>query len=236
MVSINRECKSDKEREKIISVASTITDISNISESQSFPLEVDLQVDLEQQTKFYGTFSDCMELYAPAETVANYLNNHSEWFSRCAQPMKVKPLGENGYEIIIGRFGAFNYDVEPKIGLELLPPQEGVYRIRTIPIPDYQPPGYDVDYRASLQLVESENEDNTAQLTPKTRVEWQLYLTVYVEFPNFIKRLPKSLIQTTGDRLLNQIVRQVSRRLTRKVQEDFHQSLGIPFSHKSKKA
>ena len=222
MVSINRECKSEKKREKIISVASTISD------TQDSPLDVDLQ----EETKFYGTFSDCMELSASSEIVAEYLNNHPEWFSRCAQPMKVEPLGENGYEIIIGRFGAFNYEVEPKIGLELLPPQEGIYRIRTIPIPDYQPPGYDVDYRASLQLVE----ENTSAETPITRVEWELYLNVYVEFPNFIKRLPKSLIQNTGDRLLNQIVRQVSRRLTRKVQDDFHQSLGIPFSHKSKKS
>ena len=220
MVSINRECKSEKKREKIISVASTISD------TQDLPLEVDLQ----EETKFYGTFSDYMELYAPAEVVAEYLNNHSEWFSRCAQPMKVQPLGENGYEIIIGRFGAFNYEVEPKIGLELLPPQEGIYRIRTIPNPYSQPPGYDVDYRASLQLAENQHE-----ATQITRVEWELYLNVYVAFPKFIKRLPDSLIQKTGDRLLNQIVRQVSRRLTRKVQEEFHQSLGIPFPQKSHK-
>ena len=221
MVSINRECKSEQKRETIISVASTISD------TQSLPLEVNLQ----EETKFCGTFNDCMELYAPAETVAEYLENHSEWFSRCAQPMKVEPLGENGYEIIIGRFGAFNYEVEPKIGLELLPPDDGVYRIHTIPIPNYQPPGYDVDYRASLQLAESQNESNFI-----TKVEWELHLNVYVQFPKFIKRLPDSLIQKTGDRLLNQIVRQVSRRLTRKVQQEFHQSLDIPFPDKSQKA
>ncbi len=221
MVSINREFKYKEKRETIISVASTISDTQDVPSG----------LDLEEQTKFSCTFSDCMELSASAPIVAEYLNNHSEWFTRCAQPMKVQPLGENGYELVIGRFGSFGYEVEPKIGLELLPPQEGIYRIRTIPIPDYQPAGYDVDYRASLQLVESQNED-----TPITQVEWELYLNVYVQFPKFIKRLPQSLIQTTGDRLLNQIVRQVSRLLTRKVQENFHQSLGIPFSHKSKKA
>jgi hypothetical protein len=42
-------------------------------------------------------------------------------------------------------------------------------------------------------------------------------------------------VQSTGDRLLNQIVRQVSRRLTRKVQEDFHQSLGIELPANVKK-
>lgn len=225
MVSTNRECKYYETGETILSVESDLSDTQDLV----------LEIDLEEKTKFYGNFSDCMELSAPAETVAQYLNNHSEWFSCCAQPMKVQPLGENGYELIIGRFGSFGYEVEPKIGLELLPAHEGIYRILTIPIPDYQPPGYDVDYRASLHLVETENEDTSIQSTPITRVEWELHLTVMVDFPKFIKRLPKSLIQNTGDRLLNQIVRQVSRRLTRKVQDNFHQSLDISFSEKSKK-
>ncbi|MBD2362273.1 DUF1997 domain-containing protein [Anabaena sp. UHCC 0399] len=178
-------------------------------------------------TKFYGRYNDCMAMSAPAQTVSEYLNAHADWFSRCAEPMKVQPLGENGYALIIGRFGSFGYEVEPKIGLELLPADEGVYRIRTIPVPDYQPPGYDVDYRASLQLKED--------LGEVTRVEWELDLVVCLHFPRFIQRLPKSLVQSTGDRLLNQIVRQVSRRLTRKVQEDFHQSVGIPFPNNCKK-
>ncbi|MEH2227308.1 DUF1997 domain-containing protein [Nostoc sp.] len=183
-------------------------------------------------TKFYGRYQDFMEMAAPVEKVAEYLNSHASWFSRCAEPMKVQSLGENGYALTIGRFGSFGYEVEPKIGLELLPPEEGIYRIRTIPIPDYQPPGYDVDYRASLELKET---DVSTSIGKVTRVEWELDLIVYLHFPRFIQRLPKSIIQSTGDRLLNQIVRQVSRRLTRKVQEDFHKSLGIPFPANSKK-
>ncbi|MEH2127494.1 DUF1997 domain-containing protein [Nostoc sp.] len=182
-------------------------------------------------TKFYGRYQDCMEMGAPVEKVAEYLNSHASWFSRCAEPMKVQSLGENGYALTIGRFGSFGYEVEPKIGLELLPPDEGIYRIRTIPIPDYQPPGYDVDYRASLQLI---GNDACSSIGEVTKVEWELDLIVYLHFPRFIQRLPKSIIQSTGDRLLNQIVRQVSRRLTRKVQEDFHKSLGIPFPANSK--
>jgi hypothetical protein len=137
--------------------------------------------------------------------------------------------------VIIGRFGSFGYDVEPKIGLELLPPEQGIYRIRTIPVPDYHPPGYDVDYQASLQLVENAAQDTNTGFSEITRVEWELDLIVNLHFPKFIQRLPKSLIQSTGDRLLNQIVRQVSRRLTRTVQEDFHQSLGISFPGHSQK-
>ncbi|BAZ39938.1 hypothetical protein NIES4101_58950 [Calothrix sp. NIES-4101] len=179
--------------------------------------------------KFYGHYCDRMDMYAPAQTVAEYLNSHHEWFVNCAKPMKVKPLGQNGYALVIGKFGAFNYEVEPKIGLELLPPEEGIYRIHTIPVPDYSPSGYDVDYRARLHLVENPAEDFSTDSQQITGVEWELDLTVYVHFPKFIQRLPKSLIQNTGDKLLNQIVRQVSRRLTRQVQENFHQSIGVSF-------
>ncbi|MEH2150499.1 DUF1997 domain-containing protein [Nostoc sp.] len=190
------------------------------------------EINVATLTKFSGRYQDFMEMAAPVEKVAEYLNAHASWFSRCAEPMKVQSLGENGYALVIGRFGSFGYEVEPKIGLELLPPEEGIYRIRTIPIPDYHPPGYDVDYRASLQLIKN---DTSTSIGEVTRVEWELDLIVYLHFPRFIQRLPKSIVQSTGDRLLNQIVRQVSRRLTRKVQEDFHKSLDIPFDANSKK-
>ncbi|RCJ25354.1 hypothetical protein A6S26_16340 [Nostoc sp. ATCC 43529] len=206
-----------------------------VASSQEEANEILTQTNVATLTKFYGRYQDCMEMFAPAVKVAEYLNSHSSWFSRCAEPMKVQPLGENGYALVIGRFGSFGYEVEPKIGLELLPPDEGIYRIRTIPIPDYNPPGYDVDYRASLRLTENAASDVSTDIAEVTKVEWELDLVVYIHFPKFIQRLPKSLIQSTGDRLLNQIVRQVSRRLTRKVQEDFHQSLQIPFGANSKK-
>ncbi|MBW4455455.1 MAG: DUF1997 domain-containing protein [Nostoc indistinguendum CM1-VF10] len=221
MLSRKAEYKSWEITEAVLPVAS----------SQEEAEDILIEANVATVTKFYGRYQDFMEMPAPIEKVAEYLNAHSSWFSRCAEPMKVQPLGENGYALVIGRFSAFGYDVEPKIGLELLPPDEGIYRIRTIPIPDYQPPGYDVDYRASLQLVKS---DTSTSIGGVTRVEWELDLIVDLHFPKFIQRLPKSIIQSTGDRLLNQIVRQVSRRLTRKVQEDFHKSLEIPFPANSK--
>ena len=60
-----------------------------------------------------------------------------------------------------------------------------------------------------------------------TKVEWDLDLSVYIQFPKFIHKLPKQVVQGTGDRALRQIVTQVSRRLTHKVQQDFHQNLGL---------
>ncbi|MBG1262352.1 DUF1997 domain-containing protein [Nostoc commune] len=221
MLSRKSEYKSWEITEAVLPVAS----------SQEAAEDTLTEANVATVTKFYCRYQDFMEMPAPAEKVAQYLNNHASWFSRCAEPMKVQLLGENGYALVIGRFGAFGYDVEPKIGLELLPPDGGIYRIRTIPIPDYQPPGYDVDYRASLQLVENDSSTSIGEIT---RVEWELDLIVDLHFPRFIQRLPKSIIQSTGDRLLNQIVRQVSRRLTRKVQEDFHKSLEIPFPTNSK--
>lgn len=220
MLSKDREKPTFETTESLVSVTSGLVNPEG--------LIPDTEKDSDMPNKFYGHYSDCMDLCAPSSVVTEYLNRHNEWFVRCAEPMKVNPLGENGYALIIGRFGAFGYDVEPKIGLELLPPDEGVYRICTVPIPDYTPPGYDVDYRAALQLIDDEFQG-------LTHVEWKLDLTVYLNFPRFIQRLPKSLIQTTGDRLLNQIVRQVSRRLTRKVQHEFHSSLGIEFPQKKKR-
>jgi len=224
MLSTNGEYQSFDIKDTVLPVESNLVETDDV-----------VTESIGTQTQFCGCYSDFMEMYAPVHQVAEYLNAHSSWFTRCAEPMKVQPLGENGYALIIGRFGSFGYEVEPKIGLELLPPEDGVYRIRTIPIPDYQAPGYDVDYRASMQLKEYQSDDAAMISGEVTRVEWDLDLKVYLHFPRFIQRLPKSLIQSTGDRLLNQIVRQVSRRLTRKVQEDFHQSLGIPFPDSSKK-
>lgn len=184
-----------------------------------------------EPTCFHGVFESCMEMYADAKTVAEYLDAHRVWFPRCAHPMKSDPIEENGYALTIGRFGSLGYEVEPKVGLNLLPQDHGVYRIETIPVPEYYPPGYDVDFKASLQLVEVDAESPQGY-SKITHVEWDLNLQVTIHFPRFIKALPKSLVQSTGDRLLNQIVRQVSRRLTHKVQQDFHSSVGIPFPKK----
>lgn len=193
----------------------------------------EVEVPAEKLTRFHGQFTDCMEMYADVHTVAEYLNAHQGWFCRCAQPMTVEPLGTNGYALTVGRFGAFNYEVEPKVGLELLPPESGAYRIRTIAIPHYVAPGYDVDFKAVMNLVDASTNSHYNGVV--TGVEWELDLSVYLHFPKFIQRLPQSVIQATGDRLLNQIVRQVSRRLTHKVQEDFHTSFNLTFPKKSKR-
>lgn len=191
-------------------------------------------------TQFHGHFDGNMDMYAHPEKVTAYLHTHQNWFSRCSHPMKTEPIGINGYAIVIGRFESFGYEVEPKIGLELLPEADGIYRIQTIPVPGYIPSGYEVDFQASQWLVPVQTSEYLAEQKPVavelpeiiTRIEWVLDLKVALRFPKFIQKLPKSLIQTTGDRVLSQIVRQVSRRLTAKVQEDFHTTHGLPIPKK----
>ena len=191
--------------------------------------------------RFSTTFQGCMEMYADLETVTNYLNAHEDWFCRCAEPMQVESLGDNGYILVIGRFGAFGYEVEPKIAVTLNSPENGVYHMRTIPVPNYTSNSYEVNYQACMELSEVSSaeaargikkaykKNNFSQLPPViTQVKWQLYLDVKVQFPKFIGKLPLSLIQATGDRLLCQIIKQVSPRLTYKVQEDFHNRLNLP--------
>ncbi len=180
---------------------------------------VDKKVD---KTIFANRFADKMPMNADIKTVAQYLDQHPDWFTRCAQPMQVESLSANGYAITIGRFNSFGYVVEPKVGLELLPQSQDIYPIKTINIPDYQAPGYEVDFDAEMRLVEVVKADQLM-----TQIEWHLNLEVAIQFPKFIHKLPRAVIQKTGDNLLKQIVRQVSKRLTQRVQKDFHGQAGL---------
>jgi hypothetical protein len=192
----------------------------------------------QQVFRYASDFSDLMEMRAPAGVVAGYLDGHQVWFERCASPMGVLPLGARGYELSLGRFGNFGFEVEPKIGLELLPRDNGVYSIITVPVPTNDPAlagVYDVDFNAFLRLDEA-GPDRSAELSREdvdrlmahTLVRWQLDLSVWIRLPSMLTLLPDGLLQSSGDHLLRQIVRQISRRLTWKVQEDFHARHGIP--------
>lgn len=208
-----------------------------ISESKQLHLKETLQEkgDLGQ---FNHYFSGWMKMYAPIPVVKQYLDNHQDWFRRCARPMKVEALGDMGYTLGLGRYGAFNFYVDPKIGLELIPQNYGVYRIETLPIPGHTPTLYSVDFKASLSILETSQTDGreTDRIDGVPNVEchlaWELDLGVWLNLPGFIQTLPTNLIRRTGDRVLMQVVRQVSRRLTRTVQSDFHRSLEIPFPPK----
>ncbi len=180
--------------------------------------------------RYSSQFADLMEMRAPAGTVAAYLDCHEGWFRRCAAPMAVDSLGSNGYRLTLGRFGNFGFEVEPTIGLELLPQSEGIYRILTASTgaeSDGLEGLYDVEFNASLELDETNPTSPDESLTADqaiTMVRWQLELSVWIRLPGVVTLLPENLVQSSGEHLLRQIVRQISRRLTWKVQEDFHSS------------
>jgi hypothetical protein len=194
----------------------------------------------EQFLSFQTHFAGAMDMYSNQDTVADYLCAHEGWFCRCAEPMKTFPLGDNGYIITIGKYGAFGYEVEPKIAVVLEPPVNGVYYTRSVPIPDEQFLGYLVDYQAIMKLEEmplsSPSQEIQAIFRQQggnvpaviTQVTWELHMDVMVKFPKFIYKISRSILQKTGDKLLTQIVRQVSPRLTYKVQQDFHSRFNLP--------
>jgi hypothetical protein len=183
---------------------------------------------------YRSQFADLMEMWSEPAAVAGYLDRHEGWFRRCAAPMSVQPLGSSGYVLTLGRFGNFGFEVEPTIGLELLPQSEGVYRIVTVPAAkagEALAEIYDVDFNAALRLEEEATplaEGEPAPAGPRTCVRWELDLRVWIRLPGVITILPEGLIQSSGDHLLRQIVRQISRKLTWKVQEDFHASHALP--------
>ena len=211
----------------------------------SQPLPVDPQDNGFPPVHFQTHFQGRMEMFAPGQEVDEYLQAHQGWFRRCAQPMQADPLGDHGYVLTIGKFGALGFDVEPKIAVVLEPPQDGNYLMHTVPLPDSPSLGYEVDFLSNMTL----HQVNGDRLTEKslkqfeqaeipwpeviTQVEWDLKMDVAVQFPGYIYKLPMKLIQSTGDRLLTEIVRQVSPRLTYKVQQDFHQEKGLPLPPKS---
>jgi hypothetical protein len=128
---------------------------------------------------YVSQFADVMEMRAPAPKVEAYLDRHEGWFRRCAAPMTVEPLASNGYRLTLGRFGNFGFEVEPTIGLELLPQSQGIYRIVTVPAGG-ESSGlerlYDVDFNASLSLDEAAESEVTL-------VRWQLDLPARGDHP-----------------------------------------------------
>lgn len=179
---------------------------------------------------FHNHYIGNMELLADKGTVMKYFDAHQGWFRRCAHPFKADPIGETGYAMGIGKVGALGFQVDARVGLNLLPPDENcVYRIVTIPIPEQEPQGYEVDFQAEMRLQENPL-DATTKVGEKapapiiTSVEWDLNLTVSLQFPTFIQKLAKDMIQKTGDSVLGFIVQRVSKSLTAKVQDDFHKT------------
>lgn len=206
----------------------------------------ELEISEKDFVTFQTFFCGMMEMYSDEETVANYLNNHQGWFVRCASPMKAVPFGENGYTLIIGHYGAFGYNVEPQMSVILELPQSNNYSMYSVTNPEFNHSGYEVNYISNMNIesisvsqasvgIEKVYHQHGKKSLPETitKINWRLDLQVKVTFPSFIYKLPMSMIQSTGDRLLSQIVKQISPRLSYKVQKDFHSRFDLPIPPKT---
>lgn len=179
-----------------------------------------------------------MEMYSDHQTVSDYLNNHQGWFVRCAEPMKVVPFGDNGYTLTIGNYGAFGYHLEPQMTVILEGGKSQGYSMYSVSNPHLSNSNYEINYRSDLaiqsipisqdinKVARQQGQDILAENI--TQINWQLDLSVKIQFPAFIYKLPMSLIKSTGNRLLTQIVKQISPRLSYKIQKDFHHRLDLP--------
>ena len=190
---------------------------------------------------FQTRFTGMMEMYSDQKKVSEYLNDHQGWFVRCAEPMKVIPFGDHGYTLIIGNYGAFGYSLEPQMTVVLERPNSQGYSMYSISNPKLSNLTYEVNYRSDLNIqsvpvshaakgIEKVYRKQGQNVLPEniTKINWQLDLSVNIQFPSFIYRLPMSMIQSTGSRLLAEIVKQISPRLSYKVQKDFHHRLDLP--------
>jgi hypothetical protein len=186
----------------------------------------------QNPSQFRNHFVGYMDLYADAATAIAYLDAHQGWFCRCAHPLKVKSISNNAYALGIGHVGALGYKVDPRIGLDLLPQKEGVYRIQSIPLQDQAPQAYEVDFQAVMILKEQPEEGGVVM----TSIEWHLDLTVTMQLPRFVQVVPQNVIQKTGDGVLAHVVKSISHSLTAKVQADFHKTIGVTMPKKRKKA
>jgi len=151
---------------------------------------------------FQTHFAGSMDMYSNQDTVADYLGAHEGWFCRCAEPMKTLPFGDNGYIITIGKYGAFGYELEPKIAVVLDLPVNGVYHTRSVPIPDQPFLGYLVDYQAIMKLEEmplsSPSQEIEAIFRQRgreipeliTQVTWDCVWMLWLSFPSLSIKFP----------------------------------------------
>ena len=205
-------------------------DEQDSKQSKSLDQNQDLKTTQKtDKTTFHNNYVGYMDLFADKHTVMKYLDAHQGWFRRCAHPFKADPIGETGYAMGVGKVGAMGFQVDARVGLDLLPPDaNSVYRIITIPIPNQLPQGYEVDFQAEMRLEEKTLDlqvgSQVGQNVIMTSIEWDLNITVSLQFPVFIQRLSQDILQKTGDGVLGFVVKRVSKSLTAKVQDDFHKT------------
>ncbi|WP_408648793.1 protein kinase domain-containing protein [Tumidithrix elongata] len=171
---------------------------------------------------FRNYSSGTILLKGDMESVSKYIENHPQWLPQCILPLKARAIGANAYSLNIGKIGALGYEIDPTVNLYMTQDGRSNYQIKTQPIPAKDPNGYEVSFHSKIKLVEH---PTRKPKNKTTRIEWDLTLIAKLDFPMFVMILPTSLVQRTGDAILNQVVKQVSDSFSEKISQDFHRFL-----------
>ncbi len=163
-----------------------------------------------------------VDLQTDRFTLAHYLHHHAEWIERCFKPLKVFPLSPETYKLQFFRIGGLGFELEPCFGIKIWPEQNSVFRLSSIELPEEEGLPYSVDCLSYFRLEELDPEPLQE---PLTRVHWDLKLDIWMQLPGFLQALPYSLVYRVGARVVNQVTRSMSDRLTHNVCTDFYRSV-----------
>ncbi|MDX2273148.1 MAG: DUF1997 domain-containing protein [Cyanobacteriota bacterium] len=182
-----------------------------------------------------------VDLDTDVQALAHYLNHHQSWIHHCFKPLQVEALSEDTYRLQFFRIGGMGFELEPCFGVKIWPEDQQVFRLSSIELPSDAELPYKVDCQSYFQLEALPDAGNSA---PQTRVHWDLKLRIGMELPGFLLALPRKLVHKVGSRVVNQVTRSMSDRLTHNVCTDFYKSINkagrkyrlISLSHPQAKA
>ncbi len=173
------------------------------------------------QVEVYASRQGAVDLETDLDRLASHLERHSEWMERCLKPLTVYALSADDYKLQFFQISGLGFSLEPCFGVKVWSEPNYVYCLRSIPLPEDEALPYTVDcwsYYHLESIVESE----------VTRVNWKLKLHIVLDLPKFLQALPDSMVYQVGVRVINQVTRTMTDRLTRNVCTDYYQSIGRP--------
>jgi hypothetical protein len=174
-----------------------------------------------------------VDLQTDLPRLADYLQNHRDWIDHCFKPLKVEALSANTYKLQFFRIGGLGFELEPCFGVKIWADEGNIFRLSSIELPSDAHLPYKVDCQSYFRLEElsrSEGQDQPDQKEDShptlTRVHWDLQLCIQMELPGFLLALPRNLVHRVGTKVVVQVTRSMSDRLTHNVCTDFYKSIG----------
>lgn len=161
-----------------------------------------------------------VDMQTKRESLAAYLQEHQKWIDRCFKPLKVFPLSDSTYKLQFFRIGGLGFELEPCFGVKIWSEKHYMFRLSSIELPSDADLPYTVDCQSYFQLEELPE-------SGMTRVNWDLELDIWMELPRFLAAFPYNLVYNVGAKVVRQVTRRMSDRLTHNVCTDYYRSVGM---------